>query len=244
MKSYLYKYLTLPLVFLILNGCSFQGTLAPIEEDPYEAVNRSIYEFNENLDKAVLEPVADSYDYVIPELLQTGVQNFFSNANYPVTIVNQILQGKFIESTESLFRFTINTTIGIAGFFDPATNLGFELAKEDFGQTLGVWGIDSGSYLMTPLFGPYTFRHAVGDIVDNLFSPINYIDDTATKYSIKLIDKIQERSDLSALEEELYGSYDPYQYIRDSYIQNRDYKVNDGLIEDDLGDDTFDLEDF
>ncbi len=243
MKSLFLK-ITLVPVLLISYGCSYQGALAPIEEDPYEGMNRSIYEFNENLDKTVLEPVADSYDFVIPELVQTGVQNFFNNANYPVTIVNQVLQGKFSDSLEGLFRFTINTTVGIGGLFDPATSLGFELKNEDFGQTLGVWGVDRGSYLMTPLFGPYTVRHAFGDAFDNLLSPINYIDDTATKYTIKIIDKIQERSDLSALEEELYGSYDPYQYIRDSYIQNRDYKVNDGIIDDELEDELFDLEDF
>ena len=212
--------------------------------DPFEEFNRKTFEFNENLEKTVLEPVADSYDFVIPELFQTGFQNFFNNANYPVTIVNQALQGKLDDSMESLFRFTINTTIGLGGLFDPATSLGFELKSEDFGQTLGVWGVGKGSYLMTPLFGPYTLRHAFGDAVDNLLSPINYIDDTATKYTIKIIDKVQERSDLSALEEELYSSYDPYQYIRDSYIQNRDYKMTDGTIEDELEDELFDLEDF
>ena len=243
MKSFCLK-ITLVTLLLMSYGCSYQGALAPIEEDPYEKMNRSIYEFNENLDKTLLEPVADSYDFVIPELFQTGVQNFFNNANYPVTIVNQALQGKFGESLESLFRFTVNTTIGLGGLFDPATSLGFELKSEDFGQTLGVWGVDKGSYLMTPLFGPYTVRHAFGDAVDNLLSPINYIDDTATKYAIRIIDKVQERSDLSALEEELYGSYDPYQYIRDSYIQNRDYKVTDGAIDEELEDELFDLEDF
>ena len=243
MKSFFLK-ITLIFVLLISYGCSYQSALAPIEKDPYEEMNRSIYEFNENLDKTVLEPVADSYDFVMLELFQTGVQNFFNNANYPVTIVNQALQGKFSASFESLFRFTINTTIGIGGLFDPAKSLGYESKSEDFGQTLGVWGFDSGSYLMTPLFGPYTVRHAFGDVFDNLLSPINYIDDTATKYAIRIIDKVQERSDLSALEEELYGSYDPYQYIRDSYIQNRDYKVTDGAIDEELEDELFDLEDF
>ena len=168
MKSFFLK-ITLIFVLLISYGCSYQSALAPIEKDPYEEMNRSIYEFNENLDKTVLEPVADSYDFVMPELFQTGVQNFFNNANYPVTIVNQALQGKFSASFESLFRFTINTTIGIGGLFDPAKSLGYELKSEDFGQTLGVWGFDSGSYLMTPLFGPYTVRHAFGDVFDNSF---------------------------------------------------------------------------
>ena len=113
------------LVILIVLGsssCSYQGSLAPNENDPYEEVNRSVYSFNENLDKVFLEPVADSYDFIFPEILQTGVQNFFNNANYPITIANQLLQGKLSESLEGLVRFTINTTIGIGGLFDPATN--------------------------------------------------------------------------------------------------------------------------
>jgi len=233
-------------IFIVIGstGCSYQGSLAPDENDPYEEVNRSVYSFNENLDKAVLEPVADSYDFLLPKTLQTGVQNFFNNANYPITIVNQILQGKFSESLESLFRFTINTTIGIGGLFDPATNIGLELKDEDFGQTLSVWGINQGPYLMSPILGPYTLRHAVGDLVDNVFNPLSYIDDTITKYSFKIIEKVQDRSDLSALEEELYSSFDPYQYIRDSYIQNREYKIEDGLIEDDLEYDLIDFDEF
>jgi len=226
------------------SGCSYQGSLAPDENDPYEQINRSLYNFNENLDNAVLEPVADSYDLILPEVLQTGVQNFFNNANYPITITNQLLQGKLSDSLEGLLRFTINTTIGLGGLFDPASNMGFMLKDEDFGQTLGVWGFDQGPYLMSPILGPYTLRHAFGDLVDNVFSPLSYIDDTLTKYSFKIIEKVQDRSDLSVLEEELYSSFDPYQYIRDSYIQNRKYKIEDGLINDDLEDDLIDFDDF
>ena len=235
------------LVILIVLGsssCSYQGSLAPNENDPYEEVNRSVYSFNENLDKAILEPVADSYDFILPKTVQTGVQNFFNNANYPITIANQVLQGKLSESLEGLLRFTINTTIGLGGLFDPASNLGLELKNEDFGQTLGVWGINQGPYLMSPVLGPYTLRNAVGDLVDNVFNPLSYIDDTVTKYSFKIIEKVQDRSDLSVLEEELYSTFDPYQYIRDSYIQNRKYKIGDGLIEDDLEDDLIDFDDF
>ena len=244
MKNTTAKLFLVILIVLGSSGCSYQESLAPNENDPYEEVNRSLYSFNENLDKVILEPVADSYDFILPEILQTGVQNFFNNANYPITIANQLLQGKLSESLEGLVRFTINTTIGIGGLFDPASNLGFELKNEDFGQTLGVWGINQGPYLMSPILGPYTLRHAIGDLVDNVFNPLTYIDDTVTKYSFKIIEKVQDRSDLSVLEEELYSSFDPYQYIRDSYIQNRTYKIEDGLIEDDLEEDLIDFDDF
>ena len=239
---------TIVLFFIFItfgsSGCSYQESLAPDENDPYEEINRSLYNFNENLDKAVLEPVADSYDLILPEVLQTGVQNFFNNANYPITITNQLLQGKLSDSFEGLLRFTINTTIGLGGLFDPASKMGFVLKDEDFGQTLGVWGFDQGPYLMSPILGPYTLRHAFGDLVDNVFSPLSYIDDTLTKYSFKIIEKVQDRSDLSVLEEELYSSFDPYQYIRDSYIQNRKYKTGDGLINDDSEDEFIDFDDF
>ena len=244
MKSTITKALLISMIVLGSASCSYQGSLAPDKNDPYEEINRSVYSFNENLDKVVLEPVADSYDLILPKTLQTGVQNFFNNANYPITIANQFLQGKFSESFQSLFRFTINSTIGLGGLFDPASNLGLELKDEDFGQTLGVWGVNQGPYLMSPILGPYTLRNAVGDLVDNVFNPLNYIDDTVTKYSFKIIEKVQDRSDLSALEEELYSSFDPYQYIRDSYIQNREYKIEDGLIEDDLGEELIDFDDF
>ena len=237
------KVILLP-VLILISGCSYQGPLAPDDSDPYEKTNRGIFEFNEDLDKAVLEPVADGYDVIIPEPVQSGFINFFNNAEYPITIVNLLFQGKPLESIEGLFRFTINSTIGLLGILDPASKMGLNANDEDFAQTLGVWGVDQGSYIMTPFLGPYTVRHGFGDLIDNVFNPISYIDNGVSRYGLKIIDKIQERSDLSALEDELYGSYDPYQYLRDSYIQNRNYKMNNGVTEevDEFAD--IDFEDF
>tara|TARA_Y100001970_G_scaffold163060_1_gene199327 strand:+ start:2203 stop:2931 length:729 start_codon:yes stop_codon:yes gene_type:complete len=220
----------LPL-FILVCGCSYEGALAPDDADPYERSNRGIFEFNEKLDKAVLEPVADTYDAVIPEPAQSGFINLINNAEYPITIVNLLLQGRPVESFESLLKFSINSTIGFFGIFDPATKIGLKSYDEDFGQTLGIWGFGEGSYWMTPLLGPYTSRHSAGDIIDNLFNPISYIDNGFSRYGLKALDIIQDRSDLSGLEDELYGSYDPYQYLRDSYLDNRKYKLKNGQTE-------------
>ena len=233
----------LPL-FIVISGCSYQGALSPDDLDPFEKTNRGIFKFNEELDKAVLEPVADSYDVIIPEPVQFGFTNIFNNAEYPITIANLLLQGKPLESMKGLLRFTINSTIGLLGIFDPASKMGIEAHDEDFAQTLGVWGIDQGSYIMTPFLGPYTVRHGFGDLIDNLFNPISYIDNGVSRYGLKIIDKIQERSDLSSLEDELYGSYDPYQYLRDSYLQNRAFKLNNGASDEVDEFDEFDFEDF
>jgi len=231
-------------VLILLSGCSYQNELINDPIDPLENINRSIYTFNENLDEALLEPAADGYDYITPNFLQKGFNNFFDNINYPVTIINQVLQGNIEESLQDTLRFTINTTIGIFGLFDPASRMGLPEHDEDFGQTLAVWGVKEGPYLMLPFFGPKTLRSLTGDLTDVLFNPLLNIDDTNLKIKTNLINILQDRSDLSTLEEELDNSFDPYQYIKDSYIQNRKYKIYNGNVtEDDIGID-IDFDDF
>ena len=238
-----FKMILIPFL-VVISGCSYQGNLAPDDSDPYEKSNRGFFEFNEKLDEAILEPVADTYDVVVPEVAQTGFINFIKNAESPINIVNLLLQGRPIDSLESLLNFSINSTIGILGIFDPASKIGLKTYDEDFGQTLGIWGFEDGSYWMTPVLGPYTTRHTVGDLIDNLFNPLTYIDNGASRYGIKIFDKIQERSDLSPLEDELYGSYDPYQYLRDSYLDNRKYKLNNGQVDEVEDFNEIDFEDF
>ena len=231
-------------VLILLSGCSYQNELINDPIDPLENSNRSIYTFNENLDEAILEPAADGYDYITPKFLQKGFNNFFDNINYPITIINQLLQGNIGESLQDTLRFTINTTIGIFGLFDPASSMGLTEHDEDFGQTLAVWGVKEGPYLMLPFFGPKTLRSLTGDLTDVLFNPLLNIDDTNLKIKTNLINILQDRSDLSTLEEELDNSFDPYQYIKDSYIQNRKYKIYNGNVtEDDIGID-IDFDDF
>ena len=213
--------------------------------DPLESRNRSIYTFNENLDEVILEPSADVYDYITPNMLQKGFNNFFYNVNYPITIVNQLLQGNIEEALQDTLRFTINSSIGVFGLFDPASSMGLPQHDEDFGQTLAVWGVKEGPYLMLPFFGPKTLRSLTGDFTDVLFNPLLNINDTNLKMKVNLINILQDRSDLSALEEELDNSFDPYQLIKDSYTQNRLYKIHNGVItEDDEEEVDFDFDDF
>ena len=213
--------------------------------DPLESLNRSIYAFNESLDEAILEPSADVYDYITPNMLQKGFNNFFYNVNYPITIVNQLLQGNIEEALQDTLRFTINSSIGVFGLFDPASSMGLPQHDEDFGQTLAVWGVKEGPYLMLPFFGPKTLRSLTGDFTDVLFNPLLNINDTNLKMKVNLINIFQDRSDLSALEEELDNSFDPYQLIKDSYTQNRLYKIHNGVItEDDEEEVDFDFDDF
>ncbi len=229
---------------ILLSGCSYQNELINDSIDPLENRNRSIYAFNENLDEAILEPAADGYDYITPNFLQKSFNNFFDNINYPVTIINQLLQGNIRESLQDTLRFTVNTTIGIFGLFDPASSMGLNEHDEDFGQTLAVWGVEEGPYLMLPFFGPKTLRSLAGDLTDVLFNPLLNINDTNLKIQTNLISILQDRSDLSTLEEELDNSFDPYQYIKDSYIQNRKYKINNGNITEDDEEVDFDFDDF
>ena len=213
--------------------------------DPLESRNRSIYTFNENLDEVILEPSADVYNYITPNILQKGFNNFFYNVNYPITIINQLLQGNIEEALQDTLRFTINSSIGVFGLFDPASSMGLPQHDEDFGQTLAVWGVKEGPYLMLPFFGPKTLRSLTGDFTDVLFNPLLNINDTNLKMKVNLINIFQDRSDLSALEEELDNSFDPYQLIKDSYAQNRLYKIHNGVItEDDEEEVDFDFDDF
>ena len=131
-------------VLILLSGCSYQNELINDPIDPLENSNRSIYTFNENLDEAILEPAADGYDYITPNFLQKGFNNFFDNINYPVTIINKVLQGNIEESLQDTLRFTINSSIGILGLFDPASRIVLNEHDEDFGQTLAVWGVKEG----------------------------------------------------------------------------------------------------
>ena len=238
------KHTFLIFALILLSGCSYQNELINDPMDPLEDRNRSIYAFNENLDEAIIEPAADGYAYIIPNFLQKGLNNFFDNINYPITIINQVLQGNIEKSLQDTLRFSVNTSIGIFGFFDPASSMGLPEHDEDFGQTLAVWGVKEGPYLMLPFIGPKTLRSLTGDLTDVLFNPLLNIDDTNLKIKTNLINILQDRSDLSGLEEELDNSFDPYQYIKDSYIQNRKYKIHNGNTSEDDIEIDIDFDDF
>ena len=161
-----------------------------------------------------------------------------------MTIINQLLQGNIEEALQDTLRFSVNSSIGVFGLFDPASSMGLPQHDEDFGQTLAVWGVKEGPYLMLPFIGPKTLRSLTGDFTDILFNPLSIINDTNLKIKVYSISILQERSDLSTLEEELDNSFDPYQYIKDSYFQNRTYKIHNGVIAEDDEEVDFDFDDF
>lgn len=196
--------------------------------DPYEEFNRAMFAFNDALDKAILKPVAKGYRYITPNPVESGISNFFNNLGAPINIINNLLQAKFVATLSETGRFVINSTIGVLGFFDPATSFGLEEQDEDFGQTLAVWGIPSGPYLVLPFLGPSTFR-ATGGMVPGYYShPLTYYHNHGEKAGITAMMIIDTRAQLLDLESFIKDVYDPYTFIRDAYLQRRKYLIYDG----------------
>ena len=212
-----------------LAGCASQpATMTDPERDPWEAYNRKIHSFNMGVDKAIAQPVARGYDAIMPDAPQRGVRNFFRNLNYPVTFLNLILQGKFEESLTATGRFLMNSTVGLAGFFDVATKVEIPEYKEDFGQTLAVWGWKDSPYLVMPVFGPYTARDFIGRSFYGYFHPISYVAREYNNYIPLVVDLITLRAELLPFQAELDAASDPYVLVRDVYLQNREYNIYDG----------------
>ncbi|WP_367154971.1 VacJ family lipoprotein [Methylomonas sp. HYX-M1] len=217
----------------LLAGCAStdtapsSGNLASeansVPADPYEGFNRSMYGFNMGLDKYFLKPISDGYRFVTPDFMQTGVTNFFNNLKGINVVLNDVLQGKFSQSASDLGRFTTNSTIGMLGLFDVASDLGFQQNVEDFGQTLAVWGVDQGPYLVLPVLGPTTLRDGGAIIVDKAANPGTYVPGTG------IIEGINERANaegaLNFIDE---AALDPYVFTRESFLQYRKHLINDG----------------
>lgn len=219
----------LALLSLTLSACTTTGSRSSEARDPLEPINRVAHNFNEDLDRALLRPIARGYARVMPEPVQIGVSNVFFNAKYPVTMVNNALQGKFVPAFSDLGRITLNTTLGIGGLFDPATAIGLERYDEDFGQTLGVWGVPSGIYVVVPLLGPYTLRDGIGSIVDDFAEPRSYLEDDSTRYGLWAGDKFDRRVRLLDADAVLDRTGDSYAFIRSAYLQRREFLVKDGV---------------
>jgi phospholipid-binding lipoprotein MlaA len=207
--------------------------------DPFEEFNRKTFEFNENLDEKILRPVAKFYSNFPPKV-KIGVTNFFNNLEDVETSVNQALQGKPKKSINDLTRFLINSTIGLAGFIDVASKIGLERHEEDFGQTLGVWGVGTGPYIMLPGLGPSTLRDTLSRPVSSFSSITFHMTDTDVNIALKTIDAIETRERLLDVESLLSG--DKYSFVKDAYIQSIAYEVKDGInVEDDFVDDMDDF---
>jgi phospholipid-binding lipoprotein MlaA len=198
-------------------------------QDPWEGFNRGVFNFNESLDRAILKPVAQGYRFIMPDVAEQGVSNFFDNLRDVVTFFNNVLQLKPVEATQDLSRVLINTTIGIGGLFDVATAMDIPKNDEDFGQTLGAWGVESGPYLVLPLFGPSTVRDGVGIIPDMYLDPINQVESDELRYGLKALKVVDKRASLLDREGVITG--DRYTFIRDAYLQKREFEVNDGRVE-------------
>jgi phospholipid-binding lipoprotein MlaA len=212
---------------LLLAGVSGCATNNP--RDPLEPLNRGIYAFNDGLDTVILKPVAQGYRAVLPQFVRTSIGNFFSNLDDITVIANGILQFKIPQAVSDLGRFLINSTIGLLGFLDVATELGLEKHNEDFGQTLGYWGIGSGPYLVLPFFGPSSFRDALGRWVDSFTDVVWQEDHIRTRNQVYGTRAIDNRARLLDTEKVLQtAAIDEYAFIRDAYLQRRRNLIYDG----------------
>lgn len=194
--------------------------------DPLENVNRGFYQFNEALDNTILEPVARGYGAIMPEWGQTRVSDAMHNLSTPVSFLNSVLQGNVESSFTNFWRFIINSTFGIGGLFDVAQEAGLEPRDEDFGQTLAVWGVGDGAYIVWPFLGPKTARDSVGWVVDTITNPFNYLTPTAV-VSLNATDVVSAREELLDITDEIERtSLDPYSTIKSAYIQRRKSEID------------------
>lgn len=235
------------LAVVLCAGCATTGTTAGDGvNDPFERANRAIFRFNLAADRAILRPVATGYHNITPDPLERSISKFFTNLSSPVVIVGDLLQGKFKQAGSDTARFLVNSTIGILGFLDPATHMGLEYHDEDLGQAFGRWGIGEGPYLMVPILGPYSMRDGIARVLELPLEPIRYIEDTGARNSAIVLYSIDKRVALLPGDEALESAFDPYLFLRDAYLQRREYLLYDGnppLPEDDFGDD-YSEEDF
>lgn len=212
-----------------LGGCATRQA-EERNPDPLEPVNRAVYRFNDLADRYVSKPVAKTYRKILPQVVRNHTSSFFDNLLYPITIVNDFLQGKMRQGGADLARFGVNTTVGVLGIFDPATGMGLEAHDEDFGQTLAVWGVPEGPYLVVPVFGPRTLTHAVGSLADTQVSILNQYNDSSVRSKVYLWYLLHTRYRLLDLDEEIAKAFDPYLFVRDAYLQNREFLIHDGEV--------------
>ena len=211
----------------LLGGCATTSKSNP--QDPFEPVNRGIYKFNERVDKAVLRPTARAYRAVLPSFVRQSVSNVFSNVGDVRVMLNNTLQGKFTTAYSDFGRVAINSTLGVLGLFDIASEAVIEKHQEDFGQTLGWWGIPNGPYIMLPLLGPSSVRDTGGFVVDYLTDPIAYVDPSRAHNQLEVTRFVNRRAELLDAKTVLdKAALDPYEFTRDAYLQRRRNLVFDG----------------
>ncbi|MEY3263443.1 MAG: hypothetical protein RL717_920 [Pseudomonadota bacterium] len=214
----------------LLTGCASTAPGAASDaRDPFERYNRSMFTFNQKLDDIVLKPAATGYDKLLPDIIQTAIGNFFSNIGDVWTAANNFLQGKPRDGSSDLMRVALNSTFGVVGFIDISTPIGLPKHEEDFGQTLAVWGVNSGPYVVLPVFGPSTLRDSVAKPVDLYADPIGYVDTARTRNIARGLRIVDNRAALLGTTFILEGAaLDPYQFMKDAYLQRRASRIRDG----------------
>lgn len=243
------------IVGILLGGCAARPTdpddLAYYLEtkDPLEPMNRAIFQFNEVADRVVLRPAAIGYRTVVPKGVRIGIRNFLDNLASPITILNALLQGEGVRARDTFGRFLTNTVLGLGGLIDIASGAGIPQHREDFGQTLAVWGVESGPYLVLPLLGPSSFRHGLGEIVDSTIDPAGYyirdnyeLEGAAVRFAVDAID--WRANNLKTVDDLRKSSLDFYATVRSAYRQNRAHEIRNGREPEDDSTDAADIINF
>ena len=214
---------------VLLFACAGCATTGATLGDPYEGVNRQVYAFNETVDEAVLKPLAKGYQTVVPDFIDLAVSSFFNNIKDVQSALNNLLQMKLTDAFEDAGRVAINSTMGLAGLVYLASGFGIHRHDEDFGQTLGYWGVEPGSYLVLPFLGPSSVRDTIGTGVDFVTDPLFYINSDILEYSLKGVRGVDRRADLLSAEKVVgAAALDEYSFVRDAYLQRRRNQVYDG----------------
>ncbi len=209
-------------------------TWASDPQDPWESYNRSIYSFNKKIDTYFFKPIAQGYRVITPQFADTAITQFFNNLKEPLVAINNGLQGKGQQSANDVGRFVVNSVSSL-GFVDVAQKIGLEKHEEDFGQTFGTWGAPSGAYVVLPFLGSSTVRDALAKPFDAVVNPRNLVKDTATNVSLFALEMVDFRADIIPLEKIIEG--DEYVFLRDVYLQRRNFLVHDGQVKDTFMDD-------
>lgn len=220
-----------------------EPTVAKLNDDPYERLNKKLFSFNDGLDRYLMAPAARGYDAITPGPIGRGVTNFFNNLGEPQVVFNDVLQGKMGQAASDTSRFLVNTTLGIGGLFDVAKYFGIKRHKEDFGQTLAVWGVKRSSYFVIPILGPSSVRDGVGELVDFFTYPLLYYQDAGVRNGLYVLFLVNRRANLLSATDVLSEAAgdDRYEFVREAYWQNRKNEIYDGdppmelpyMIEDD-----------
>lgn len=221
--------------FILLMCLSVSVLAQDDTEDPLESLNRKVHGFNEFADSKVLKPAARGYRKVTPRFVRRRIRSVFSNLDDVNNSINNVFQGKFIAGASDVSRLVLNTTIGLGGMFDPASGMGLKKHQEDWGQTFAVWGMPAGPYVVLPFWGPATLRHAVFRPLDATMDPLTYlhpVDHRNWLYALRVVD---DRESLLDAERAIFG--ERYVFLREAYLQRRDYLINDGEVNDPFADD-------